>query len=88
MFCGIGFLDRINNSVDQYQPKPKRPYTGPPRPNLMKHDVDIKRIAQQVSDLSHSLEITQAENRRLRSKINQLEFELKNLSPVRSRFRY
>ena len=66
--------------MDQYRPKPKRPYTGPPRPNLMKHDSDIKKIHQQLDYLTQSLESAQEENRRLRSKINRMEFELIKLS--------
>lgn len=74
--------------MDQYRVKPKRPYTGPPRPNLMKHEGDIKRISQQISDLAQSLESAQAENRRLRARVNQLEFELRAAANPRSRFRY
>lgn len=73
--------------MDQYQPKPKRPYTGPPRPNLMKHEGDLKKINQQVDTIYNELAQTRQENRVLRSKINQLEFEIKSLQFGNRRFR-
>lgn len=73
--------------MDQYQSKPKRPYTGPPRPNLMKHEGDLKKINQQVDTIYNELAQTRQENRVLRSKINQLEFEIKSLQFGNRRFR-
>lgn len=73
--------------MDQYQPKPKKPYTGPPRPNLMKHEGDLKKINQQVDTIYNELAQTRQENRVLRSKINQLEFEIRSLQFGNRRFR-
>jgi chromosome segregation ATPase len=65
--------------MDQYRVKPKRPYTGPPRPNLMKHDGQIKDINQQVQMLQQTLAQTQEENRRLHRRLNELEYQIQSL---------
>jgi len=73
--------------MDQYQPKPKRAYNGPPRPNLMKHEGALKKINQQVDNIYSELVQTKKENQYLKNKINQLEYELKNLQFSSRRFR-
>jgi uncharacterized membrane protein len=72
--------------MDQYKPKPRRPYTGPPRPNLMKHETDIKKIHQHLDYLSQNLDSARDENRRLRSRLMQMEFELKKISNPKNKF--
>lgn len=72
--------------MDQYRVKPKRPYTGPPRPNLMKHEGQIKDIHQQVQYLQQNLAQTQEENRRLKSRLNELEYQIQALKYAKPRF--
>lgn len=72
--------------MDQYRVKPKRPYTGPPRPNLMKHEGQIKDINQQVQYLQQNLAQTQEENRRLKTRLNELEYQIQALKYSKPRF--
>lgn len=72
--------------MEQYQQKPKRPYTGPPRPNLMVHDKDIRGMKQRMDALAQDLHQTQEENRQLRSRIDFLEHSINRLMNNQRRF--
>jgi len=65
--------------MDQYQTKPKRPYTGPPRPTLMGHDKVLKKMQEQIDSLMHNLDVAQDENRQMKNRINFLESQINKL---------
>lgn len=65
--------------MDQYQSKPKKPYTGPPRPTLLGHDKVLKQVQDQVAVLTRNLEIAQDENRQMKNRINFLETQINRL---------
>ena len=58
---------------DQFKAKKKRPYTGPPRPNLMTHEKKMKEAAIDFEKLKRLVLDQQAEIERLRAKLAQIE---------------
>lgn len=77
------FGDADSSVINQYQPKPKRPYAGPPRPTLLGHDKVIRQLQDQINVLAHNLEISQDENRQMKNRINFLETRINQLNPRR-----
>lgn len=65
--------------MDQYQSKPKKPYTGPPRPTLLGHDKVLKQVQDQVAALTRDLVSAQDENRQMKNRINFLETQINRL---------
>lgn len=66
--------------MDQYQTKPKRPYTGPPRPTLMGHDKVIRQLQDQINVLTHNLDLALDENRQIKNRINFLETQINRIT--------
>lgn len=66
--------------MDQYRQKPKRPYNGPPRPNLMTHDKDLRGLKERFNTISQELIAMQEENRQLRNRLDFLEYQLNRIS--------
>ena len=66
--------------MDQYRQKPKRPYNGPPRPNLMTHDKDLRGLKDRFNSMAQELSSVQEENRQLRNRIDFLEHQINRIS--------
>lgn len=59
-----------------YAIKPKKPYTGPPRPNLMSHDKTIREITGVASQHQNHLQQQQNEIDSLKRKLNQALYRI------------
>lgn len=58
------------STLSQYSAKTKKPYTGPPRPNLLSHEKTIKEIKQGASSLEALVNLHSLEIEKLKSKLN------------------
>ncbi len=63
-------------NAKQFAAKKKRPYTGPPRPNLMTHEKKIKEAATEVDMLRQLVFSQKEEIARLKNKINGMEYTI------------
>jgi hypothetical protein len=59
----------MNPMFRAMQPKVKKPYSGPPRPNLLSHEKVLK-------DTKITLEQLQYENRQLKTRLEAIESKL------------
>jgi len=65
--------------MDQYQTKPKKPYTGPPRPTLLGHDKELRNLQTHIDVLNHNISVALDENRQLKNRIDFLETQINRL---------
>ncbi len=72
---------------NQYKKKPKKPYTGPPRPTLLGHEKEFKGFREVVAELQHITVRQSDEIYRLRSKLMRLEQTVLQLSVAASKKR-
>jgi hypothetical protein len=62
--------------MDQYRQKPKKPYNGPPRPNLMSQDKELRGLKDRFNLLVQEVAHVQDENRQLKNRIDFLEHRI------------
>lgn len=60
----------MTNYAKMFKQKPKKVYTGPPRPNLMSHDKVIRGQKETIDLLQHQLQTLQQEVESMRHKLN------------------
>lgn len=64
----------------QYTTKPKKPYTGPPRPNLLSHDKTIRGMTATAEQMQAVIVQQQEELRLLKSRLTQTTYRLDMLT--------
>lgn len=64
------------NPFLQYRQKPKKPYTGPPRPNLMSQAKELRLTKEDLGSMRQIINQQAAEIEKLQSKIRRMDSEL------------
>ena len=70
----------MKSIYNQYKTKPKKPYTGPPRPNLMSHDKTIRGMNDTVAVMQSKIAHQQQELERMGIRFRQALADIAQLN--------